>query len=389
MAFAFSGAIDRNSEHSQISANLNDYIYFHSNLASGSRADPASPSFGLVGWNTTAKYHEQLNGFDVYYGDDNARAMMGTLAAAALLGTDRWDERVLSCLLGNFRTTGKLGFRGGRLDEGPLRKNGWRHYFETERINYSPHYESYLWACYLWAYHKTGYEPFKQRAANAIRMTMAAYPNEWRWTNGIQQERARMLLVLAWLVRLEGTAEHRQWLTTIAKELLALQDASGAIREEVGSAGKGRYGPPKTNEAYGTTEAPLIQENGDPLCDLLYTCNFAFLGLHEAAAATKDSLYLDASERLAKFLTRVQVSAEARSELDGAWFRAFEFRRWDYWASNADAGWGAWSVETGWTQSWITSVLAMRHMKTSFWDLTSKSKIKRHMDKLLSLMLEE
>ena len=33
----------------------------------------------------------------------------------------------------------------------------------------------------------------------------------------------------------------------------------------------------------------------------------------------------------------------------------------------ADVGWGAWAIETGWTQAWITSVLALRQMRTSFW----------------------
>ena len=26
-------------------------------------------------------------------------------------------------------------------------------------------------------------------------------------------------------------------------------------------------------------------------------------------------------------------------------------------------GWGAWSIETGWTQAWIPTVLAMRELK--------------------------
>jgi hypothetical protein len=30
----------------------------------------------------------------------------------------------------------------------------------------------------------------------------------------------------------------------------------------------------------------------------------------------------------------VQVRSEGRPELDGAWFRAFDFKRWEYWASN-------------------------------------------------------
>ena len=131
----------------------------------------------------------------------------------------------------------------------------------------------------------------------------------------------------AWLVRVDPLAEYRAWLDRMARELLAFQDRSGAIREEVGSAGKGRYGPPKTNDEYGTKEAPLIQVNGDPLCDLLYTTNFAFLGLHEAAAATGDRVYLRAEAKLAEFLCRIQARSTQRPELDGAWFRASQSLR--------------------------------------------------------------
>ena len=196
-----------------------------------------------------------------------------------------------------------------------------------------------------------------------------------------------MLLPLSWLVQVDDTPEHRQWLRAISEELLTLQDASGAIREALGASERGAYGAPKSNEAYGTAEAPLIQENGDLLCDLLYTTNFAFVGLHEAAAATGDALYKDAEDRLAAFLCRIQVRSSSRPELDGAWFRAFDFGRWDYWASNADLGWGAWSVESGWTQGWITSVLAMRQRNTSFWDLTAQNAISQHLDALVARML--
>lgn len=132
-----------------------------------------------------------------------------------------------------------------------------------------------------------------------------------------------------------------------------------------------------------------IQENGDPLCDLLYTTNFAFVGLHEAASVTGDSLYKEAEDRLADFLCRIQVTSNAHPEFDGAWFRAFDFERWDYWASNADLGWGAWSIESGWTQGWITSVFAMRHLKTSFWDITKNGQICQHLDKLVAEMMPD
>jgi hypothetical protein len=172
----------------------------------------------------------------------------------------------------------------------------------------------------------------------------------------------------------------------MARELLAFQDASGAIREEVGSVGKGRYGPPKTNAMYGATEAPLIQNNGDLLSDLLYTTNFALLGLHEASAATGDRFYHHAETKLAEFLCRIQVRSTQRPELDGAWFRAFDFGRWEYWASNSDVGWGAWSIETGWTQAWIIAVLGMRGKDTSLWGLTADSKIGDHKDMIKEML---
>lgn len=381
MAMAMAAVINRSKEDARIAANLNDYIYFTSPLAQGSRADPRSPSYGLVGGNTLK------NGVGIYYADDNCRSVLGTIGAAALLKSDRWDEYVLRCLLANLRTTGRLGFRGEKLHERDLQKLGWRHFFNSEIIFYEPHFEAYPWATYLWAYDKTHYPLFLNRTKNAIRMMMAAYPQEWRWTNGMQQERARMLLPLAWLVRVEDTPEHRSWLKHITADIVSFQDKSGAIREEIGPAGHGYFPPPASNNSYGTDEAPLIQQNGDPACDLLYTCNFAFLGLHEAGAATGEQLYVEASDKLAKFLVRIQMHSEVQPALDGAWFRGFDYEIWECWASNADWGWGPWATETGWIQSWITSVLAMRHMRTSLWELTAQSQINRHLKKLLAVML--
>ena len=379
MAMAFSGVIEKKRENGAIARNLNNFIYFNSVLASGPRGDPKSPSYGLVGWTLP-----QAPG--TYYGDDNARSLLGTMAAAGLLRSNRWSGKILRCLLANLRTTGVLGFRHNNLTESELQKFGWRHFYDEKFVNYHPHFEAYLWACFLRAYAKTHYTPFLERTRTAIRMTMEAYPDRWHWTNGLQQERARMLLPLAWLVRLEDTPEHRGWLKCIASDMLSFQDTSGAIREEVGSEGEGQYGPPKSNSAYGTSEAPLLQQNGDPVCDLLYTSNFAFLGLHEAAAATRDPVYVQAENRLADFLCRIQIRSEKHPELAGGWFRAFDFRSWDYWASGSDWGWGPWSIETGWTQTWITSVLGMRNLRTSLWEVTGRSDLGADLGRLLPVM---
>ncbi len=143
------------------------------------------------------------------------------------------------------------------------------------------------------------------------------------------------------------------------------------------------------NESYGTGECPLVFESGDPATDLLYTSNFAFLGLHEAAAATGDDALKRAVDRIADFMIRIQVRSDQPAVLDGAWFRGFDFSRWDYWGSNADIGWGVWATESGWTQGWITSMLALRQMNTSYWDITKKNGIAKNFAALRKSLLPD
>lgn len=365
MTYALAGKFTGNERRMKVGEDILDYYLFDSEARKGPRANPNHGAYGMIAWGIDHSAWMVAN-----YGDDNARQMMGIMATAAVTGQRRWDEALALCMLANIRTTGRTGFRPGRIDIAPLTKNGWLPYFNSDIVHLSPHYEAYLWACFLWAYEHTADELLYERTIKAIRKTMENYPDRWRWTNGLAQEKARMLLPLAWLVRVKDTPEHRRWLRRIAEDLIALQQECGAIQEQLGKPGMGAYPPPASNEAYGGNEASLIQKNGDPVCDLLYTTNFAFIGLHEAAAATNDNFYSDAEGKLAEFLCRIQVRSQIHPELDGAWFRGFDYKRWQYWASDADAGWGAWCAITGWTHSWITSVLAMRQMDTSLWDLT-------------------
>ncbi len=51
--------------------------------------------------------------------------------------------------------------------------------------------------------------------------------------------------------------------------------------------------------------------------------------LNEAAAAG-DKKYRDAVNKLSDFPTRIQVQSEKHKDVDGAWFRGFDYGRWDY-----------------------------------------------------------
>lgn len=390
MALALHGMMEDNDTDQATAKNMQDYIYFNSNMRKGPRADPQHAEFGFIDW-----YQKDDLSKGVYYSDDNARVEMGTIVTAMALKTGRWDEYVMANILANFRATSPAtGFKPRRLDSSPKSGNtlakGWKYYHDNkDYYHFAPHYQSWIMAMYLWLYDKTNYEPLLNVAKTGIENMMNAYPHEWHWTNGLQQERARMILPLAWLLRIENTPKHREWLDVMVNDLLSFQDECGAIREEIGSAGHGSYGPPKSNIFYGTSEAPLIQKNGELVADMLYTSNFAFYSLTEAAAVTGDKQIKEAVDKLADFMVRIQVKSETHAELDAAWYRGFDYGRWEYWASNADLGWGVWSTETGWTQGWITTMLMMQEMETNFWDFTAESKISDSFEKYKKLMLAD
>ncbi|MGB7156567.1 MAG: hypothetical protein WBD40_00790 [Tepidisphaeraceae bacterium] len=373
MMLALDGAINpKNARSREVASNLLDYVY-GPEMQSMGRLDPTHPAFGLIAWGAI-----QPAWMVATYGDDEARVLLATAVASAALESDRWNEHLLRGVLANLRTTGKHGFRTDRIDIGPLEAKGWRAYHDGSPVNPALNFEAYLWAVYLWAYQQTGEPELLDKAKTALRMTMELYPKGWRW--GDSMERARILLPLAWLVRVEDTPEHRGWISTIAKDLIASQHPSGALPENLKGTGGGHYLIPQSNEAYGTGETPLIQTNGDPASDQLYTTGFALLGLHEAYAATGDAELKAAADKLAAYLARIQVKSDALPYLDGAWFRAFDYRRWDYWSSSADVGWGAWCVEAGWGPAWITAVMGMRIKETSVWEMTKGSTVESKLD---------
>lgn len=374
MLLASAGKMTGEEKYDRLAERLLDYLFYDSGFRGGPRGDRRSSAYGLLSWANTHP--------ETFYNDDNARCILGAIGASAMTGNRKWTDFIVENILANYRTSSRQGFQGGMLKQEDIEANGWRYYSQRDLVNPHPHFESWMLACYLWLYDKTGYQPLLDKARRAIGLIMEAYPDGWHCQNGIQQERARMILPLAWLVRVDDTAEHRQWLATVVDRLLQCQDPCGAIREELGRNDQDLNKILVTsNDAYGKNEAPLIARNGELAADMLYTCNFAFFALNEAAHATGDARYRDAVRRLADFLVRIQVKSEGHKDIDGAWFRAFDFGRWDYWASNADNGWGAWCTLTGWIQSWIVTTESLVATDRSYWDLTRQMEVAPSFDR--------
>lgn len=110
-AFASASKLLNNPEYAKVAVNLLDYGF--GEYRDGLRNDPESPSYGLLGWAITHKGN--------YYGDDNARYILGALGAAAFLNEHKFDKEIAEAIVGNFRTSGAKGFRGCILYEPELR----------------------------------------------------------------------------------------------------------------------------------------------------------------------------------------------------------------------------------------------------------------------------
>lgn len=195
-----------------------------------------------------------------------------------------------------------------------------------------------------------------------------------------------MILPLAWLVRVDDTPQHREWLDFMINEVLKFQQPSGAIQEELGTNDMGQAGATVSNDDYGKFEASLIARNGDPASDMLYTSNFAFFALNEAAKVTNNPAHIEAVNNLADFLVRIQVKSQNHIDIDGAWFRGFDYKRWDYWGSNADEEWGVWCTLTGWIQSWIVGTMVLVENNTCHWELTKEMDVKKEFEESLWML---
>ena len=402
-AIALAGVILNNQEYKDLAYNTMKWMLTESKMANGDRADPTNSQYGLFSWYDDDAYLKS------YYGDDNAKAILGLILGSAALQTNEFDERILEGILGNFRTSGTNGFRGSNLSGDDIVRNGWEYYYNrTPSPLYRPHFEALLWACYLWAYDKTGYTPLLERTKTGISLMMTAYDEtmkrdddsgagEWKWTNGMQQERAKMIWALSWLVQVEPTDKHISWLDKMITDMMRYQDTgTGALREAIGeqNEGSGEFGAFTKNSDYGKHESPVIQNNGDPCTDSLYTSSFAMVALNEAAAALRASSntakateYQNYAKSISDYEVRIQQVSDTNSKYNGVWFRGFDYEKWEAYGSDGDAGWGIWCTETGWSQAQISSALSLQTLGTNIWDYSGDTTVNAYFPDTAATML--
>jgi hypothetical protein len=234
-------------------------------------------------------------------------------------------------------------------------------YYQNNYEKCHPHYQAFQWALNCQLYALSGDKRFLDSAIAAMEEANKVFP-DFYWQNGATGDWCRILLPYAMLVEVDDTPEHRAWLDKVVEFFLSKINEFGTLPELMGKRELGHYPAPSCNADHGRGEAALVQFNGDPACDLLYSINYGFIGLHEAYMATKNAKYKAALDKMAEFFCRIQAKSTEQTYIDGAWLRGFDYNLWEFFGSASDSGWGPWCVETGWTNSWIATTLALRKL---------------------------
>ena len=309
-----------------------------------------------------------------FYSDDNSRITLGAIAAVNLLGSNAHDSHILSLAFALLRTTGPDGFRPAQIHFTAIESNGWQHYFNTPGNMQmdNPHYIAQLWANYFWAYNVTGIELFKTQGLKGLSAYMSNWPKIIA-TESITEDLIRLMLPLAWRIHLEDTPAHRAELRECWAALNKTWTWAGPPTCTMSPFGQ-LCGSCTDNQCYGNGERSVCQETGDPASDVLYESNYLLLNLQEAFAATGETDYAQHAEQLARYLARIQAASTMYPQYEGTWFRGFDYSRWEVFGSNADWGWPAFGVETGWTVTWITAGLGLHELPQyrSFWELVTE-----------------
>ena len=291
---------------------------------------------GMIRWTESA--------FEVCYQDDVARAILPTLYSCLFLNKKEHLNDACSALDFLVKTTAKDGCRIYRTDAPMLSEKKIKELSEADHGLPSAHYNAYYHAALLLAYQCCKNEKYLEVARKGIETLMSLYPDTKR-EQSETEEMCRLILPLALLYDVTGEEEHKQMLYRVTNDLVKHKHSSGGYYEWDTD-----YKANCSRESSG--ECSLLTDNGDPIADLLYSCNWLPVGFAMAYKSTKDKMFYDLWRSIAEFCINTQVLSRDK-RLNGSWCRAFDLERGEVYGCPHDVGWAANCIESGWTVSEI------------------------------------
>ena len=325
-AFRFFARLTGEEHCLRLVQNLEGFVY-------GPMVEKGGLLDGMMRWSDS--------GWGICYQDDVARAMLPQLYACLFLeDTSRLADvcRVLDFLV---RTTAQDGNRNPRTDNIYLNEMTIADMRAAEHGTPSAHYNAYYHAALLFAYMADpSRKEYLETARRGLTTLMAQYPNTRR-EQSETEEMCHLVLPLAALYAATHEEQYREMLYRVTDDLEKHRQPCGGYAEwDTG------YTAVCSRESTG--ECSILTENGDPVADMLYSCNWLPVGFAFAFHVTGDRRFEELWRGIAGFCLETQMRSNDPLT-DGGWCRAFDMERGEAYAAPHDCGWATYAVETGWT----------------------------------------
>ncbi|MCA1041789.1 hypothetical protein LCM00_20030 [Bacillus infantis] len=346
--FYLYGEYTKERKWSAMSDNILSYLF-----KSGYQdSDPESATYGFWKWFQSPKEKP-----DQIFSDDNSWVALVLLYLYRKTGNKEYKRRGLMTARALLSTQNKKGLRPECIRENELIVKGADYFKTSAQASMNPHFESIVHAAFIQAYYVTKDEAFLQ---TAYLGTLALLENkaELKYMYSQTAGCSRFLLSLAHLFAVTKDDRIKEGLYETIEYLKDNQHRLGGIEESDNP----------DPDRYGTEDTGVFRQNHEGIADQLYTNNFLMMNAWEAWKATEDPVIRNFHENLETFITRIQINS-AKNEFNGGWMRSFHLDSGEYFGNNGDTGWGAYVIESGWTNAIILSGLLLKKMNQSLLEM--------------------
>jgi hypothetical protein len=353
LMFYLYGEYSKDSKWKNMSRSILTYLFDEDYQDS----DPKSVTYGFWKWFQSPRCKP-----DQIFSDDNSWVALVLLYLYRKTGNEEYKQRGLLTAYALLNTQNVNGLRPECIREQELVDKGKTYFKNSSEASMNPHFESIVHAAFIQAYIVSKDETFLQASYRGT-VTLLNNKEKLKYMYSKTAGYSRFLLSLAQMYAITKDEVIRKGLDGMMDYLSRHQHELGGI-EEADNPDPDRYG---------TEDTGVFRMNHEGIADQLYTNNFLSVNAWEAVKATGDSDFKEFHEKIIQFISSIQISSP-RCEFDGGWMRSFHLNRSEYFGNNGDTGWGAYVMESGWTNAIILTGLLLKELNQSLLDFDEKEK---------------